>query len=240
VAIKGKGRTRTRQPTRAPRRGPVPVPVPFARRRGVQLVAAFLVGILVFWGGVWLTNGLREQQRSDESSQEELLRRRAGSAWQTLIETEVGALGQVQLGAPPTIVPQVRAVVTGLTDDTPEDAVETLRSAASDLKEASDAIDGYALSEQIGDKGFDAGQVLRFLSARDEMVTALTLYRDAALLGTAAARLDEQQRKPFLDRAQSLISLAEAALARFQIHHQEALSASGINPANPTIPGLGG
>jgi len=48
MAIKGKGRTRTKQPVRAPRRGPVPVPVPFVRRRGVQVVAAFLVGALVF------------------------------------------------------------------------------------------------------------------------------------------------------------------------------------------------
>jgi len=239
VAIKGKGRTRTRQSVRAPRRGPVPVPVPVARRRGVQVVAAFLAGFLVFWGGVWLTNGLREQQRSEDSAQQQLLRRRAGSAWQSLIETEVGKLGAVQLGAPPTIVPQIRAVVTGLADDTPEDAIETLRSAATDVKEAADAIDGYALSESIGGKGFNASQVLRFLSAKDELLTALQLYRESALLGVAAARLDEPQRKPFLDRAQSLIALAEAALARFQVHHQEALSASGINPTQPTIPGLG-
>ena len=59
MAIKGKGRTKTRQPVRAPRRGPVPVPVPFARRRSVQVVSAFVTGLLVFWGGVWLTNGLR-------------------------------------------------------------------------------------------------------------------------------------------------------------------------------------
>jgi hypothetical protein len=203
------------------------------------VVAAFLAGILVFWGGIWLTNGLREQQRSNQSSQEQLLRRRAGSAWQSLIETEVGALGTVELGAPPSIVPQVRAVVTGLSRDTPKDAIETLRSAAADIKETSAAIEGYALSEAIGGKGFDAGQVLRFLSARDELLTALGLYREAALLGVGAARLEERQRGPFLDRAQSLITMAEAALARFQIHHQEALSASGINPANPTIPGLG-
>ena len=62
MAIKGKGRTRARQPVRAPRRGPVPVPVPFFRRRGVQVVGAFLAGLLVFWGGVWLTNGLRAQE----------------------------------------------------------------------------------------------------------------------------------------------------------------------------------
>ncbi|MDP9118719.1 MAG: hypothetical protein M3M93_00375, partial [Actinomycetota bacterium] len=90
MAIKGKGRTRTRQSVRAPRRGPVPVPVPFARRRGVQVIAAFVAGLLVFWGGIWLTNGLRAQDTSERDREEELLRRRAGAAWENVVATELG------------------------------------------------------------------------------------------------------------------------------------------------------
>jgi hypothetical protein len=236
MAIKGKGKTRARQPVRAPRRGPVPVPVPFVRRRGVQVAAAFLAGLLVFWGGIWLTNGLREQDRSERNAEEELLRRRAGSAWENLVATEVGAIGTLEPGRPPVLLPQVRATVTGLADETPEGAVRTLRDAAADAREAIDGIDGYQLSGSLRDKGFESDEVLRFLSARDEMVAAIELYRQAALLGALAADLDGASRKATLDRAEALLTNADTALIRFQTHQSEALAAAGIIQ-QPTLPG---
>src|SRR5215216_1926235 len=114
MAIKGKGRTKARRPVRAPRRGPVPVPVPFAKRRGVQALAAFLAGLLVFWGGIWLTNGLREQDRATQADAQDLLRRRAGSAWKTFIESQLGTIGTVQEGTPPVVLPQIGTALTQL------------------------------------------------------------------------------------------------------------------------------
>ena len=236
MAIKGKGRARTKQPVRAPRRGPVPVPVPFVRRRGVQLVAAFLVGALVFWGGVWLTNGLRAQDTSERDREQELLRRRTGAAWENLVATEIGAIGQIQEGNPPLILPQVRAVIPGLAEKTPKDAVSTLQTAANDAQEAIDGIGGYQLSSSLSDKGFDKGEVLRFLSARDELVNSIQLYREAALLGVLAADLQGKDRRAAVARAGSLLSLADAAVLRFQTHQTEALAAAGII-RQPTIPG---
>jgi hypothetical protein len=236
MAIKGKGRTKARQPVRAPRRGPVPVPVPFAKRRGVQALAAFLVGLLVFWGGIWLTNGLREQDRAARSDAQELLRRRAGSAWKTFVETQVRTIGTVEEGSPPVVLPQLRATLAGLGERTPKDAVSTLQGAATDAGKVSRAIETYNLSGAISGKGFDKGEALRFLSARDEIVTSLGLMREAALLGVAAARLDEADRAGVLGQAQSLLALADAAMARFQTHQLEALSAAGFNP-QPGLPG---
>jgi hypothetical protein len=236
MAIKGKGRTRARQPVRAPKRGPVPVPVPFFRRRGVQIVAAFLVGSLVFWGGVWLTNGLRAQNTSERNSEQELLQRRTGAAWEKLVATEVGTIGQIQEGQPPTILPQVRTTITGLAEKTPQDAVSTLQKAAADAKKAIDAIQAYQLSSSLSDKGFREGGVLRFLSARDELVTSIQLYREAALLGVLAAGLEGKDRGPAIARAEGLVSLADAAVLRFQTHQTEALAAAGII-RQPTIPG---
>jgi hypothetical protein len=240
MAIKGKGRTRTKQPVRAPRRGPVPVPVPFAKRRGVQAMAVFVAGLLVFWGGVWLTNGLRAQDRTARNEEQELLRRRAGSSWQSLIEAEVGAIGTVQEGAPPVILPEIRGVLTGLAQDTPRDVVTTLRNAAASARDVADAIEAYDLSSSLSDKGFDPAEVLRFLSARDELIMSLDLTREAVLLGVAAARLDVGDRGPVLDRATSLLAEADAAIARFQTHHVEGLSAAGIQPQQPSLPGLPG
>jgi hypothetical protein len=236
MAIKGKGRTRTRQPVRAPRRGPVPVPVPFVRRRGVQVVAAFLVGALVFWGGVWLTNGLRAQDTSERDREQELQQRRAGAAWENLVTSEVGAIGQIQEGNPPVILPQIRAVTTGLAEKTPRDAVSTLQTAADGASEAIDGIAGYQLSSSLSDKGFQRDEVLRFLSARDELVNSIQLYREAALLGVLAADLEGKDRRVAIARAEALLNLADAAVLRYQTHQTEALAAAGII-RQPTIPG---
>jgi hypothetical protein len=236
MAIKGKGRTRARQPVRAPRRGPVPVPVPFARRRGVQAVTMFLVGLLVFWGGVWLTNGLRAQDTSERNREQELLRRRAGGAWEDLVTTEVGAIGQITEGRPPLILPQVRETVSGLAEKTPKDAVSTLQAAAGDAKDAMDAVEGYRLSSSLAGKGFDQAQVLRFLSASDELLTSIELSRQAALVGVLAAGLEGKDRRAALARAGALLSEADAAILRFQTHQTEALAAAGII-RQPTIPG---
>lgn len=236
MAIKGKGRTRTRQSVRAPRRGPVPVPVPFARRRSVQVIAAFVAGLLVFWGGIWLTNGLRARDASERNREQELLRRRAGAAWQDVVATEVGAIGQIEEGRPPVILPQVRPVITGLAERTPEDAVSTLRAAAQDAQEAIEGIDAYELSDSLRDKGFDLAQVLRFLSAKDELVTSIELHRQAALAGVLAADLEGRDRRAALARAKDLLSLAETAVFRFQTHEGEALAGAGIIQ-QPAIPG---
>jgi hypothetical protein len=56
----------------------------------------------------------------------------------------------------------------------------------------------------------------------------------------AAARLDVADRPGVLGRAQSLLAEADAAMTRFQNHHVEALSAAGINPQQPGLPGLPG
>jgi hypothetical protein len=202
----------------------------------VQALAAFIAGLLFFWGGVWLTNGLRVQDRTARTEAQDLLRRRAASSWKTLVETEVGTIGQVQEGTPPVILPQIPAILTGLKERTPKDVETTLQEAAAGAREVSGTIGSYDLSRSITGKGFDPAAALRFLSARDELVLALDLTREAALLGVAAARLDVADRGTFLARAESLLAEASATLVRFQLHHGEALRAAGIT-VQPTLPG---
>ena len=135
MAIKGKGRTKARPTSRAPRREPVPVPDPWARRRWVQVLAAFLAGLLVFWGAIWLTNGLRDQDRTDEQGREALEQRRAGTAWQSLVETQIAqGRGQIELGTPPVVFPEMRATLGELAERTPDDAEATLREAAAQAR----------------------------------------------------------------------------------------------------------
>lgn len=236
MAIKGKGRTRARQPVRAPRRGPVPVKPPLARRRGVQALAAFVAGLLVFWGGVWLTNGLRAEQATERQRTEAIQRRQVGSAWNQLVSTEVGKIGQVQEGRPPVILPEVRSTIGALKDRTPKGAVEQLQADAAEAKQVIDAIDAFDLTGTIRGKGFDQTGVLRFLSARDELVDAIDLYREAALLAAAAADLEQRDRGRVLERAEALLLKADNAVSRFYLHHTEAMAAAGI-VQQPTFPG---
>ena len=199
-------------------------------------MAAFLVGALVFWGGVWLTNGLRAENTSERDREQELLQRRTGGAWEKLVSTEVGTIGQIQAGRPPVILPQVRSVFTVLAKKTPEGAASALQTAAKDAKAAIDAIEKYQLSSSLSDKGFRQGEVLRFISARDELVTSIQLYREAALVAVLATELKGKDRETAIARGQGLLTLADAAVLRFQTDQTEALAAAGII-RQPTIPG---
>jgi hypothetical protein len=236
MAIKGKGKTKPRPEVRAPRKAPVPVKPPFAQRRGVQLVAAFVAGLLVFWGGVWLTNGLREERAAEDERTGAIQRRQAGTAWEQLVTTEVGRIGTVQQGQPPVILPQVRAGIRDLQRGRSEGVVARLRAAAADAQAVTEAIGSFELSRRLSGKGFDRAGVLRFLSARDELVTAIDLYREAALLGVIAGGLEGDARADLLERAQAHLGRADTAVSRFSLHHTDALSAAGIVP-QPALPG---
>ena len=116
MTIKGKGRTKSRGVARPPRRAPVPVPVPLARRRWVQLTAAFLLGLGVFLFAIWLTNGLRagtEQDRADAelAAQQEVLQ-----SWRAELEVQLGKVGTIQAIQPPAIGAPVRSALADLED----------------------------------------------------------------------------------------------------------------------------
>jgi hypothetical protein len=236
MAIKGKGRTRARQPIRAPRREPVAVPVPFMRRRGVQLTAAFIAGLLVFWGGIWLTNGLRAERASEEEQAAELRRRQAGAAWNDLVKEQIGTIGSFTEGRPPVILPQVAEGLRQLGKaNPPEGVADDLETAAADAKEAADAIAGFDLIGTLRDKGFDQVAILRFIAARDALVTTIELSRQAALLGAVAADLEGSERDDVLEQAEAALAQADIALQRFYQEHTEAMAAAGTRQA-PSLP----
>jgi hypothetical protein len=220
MAIKGKGRTRTRQPVRrAPRRGPVPVPVPFARRRGV-----------------WLTNGFRAERENEADRAAELRRRQAGAAWNDLVKEQIGSIGTFEEGSPPVILPLVGEGLQQIgKSDPPKGLADDLKTAADDGKEAADQVAGFKLVETLRDKGFEQSDVLRFLAARDALLTTIELTRRAALLGVVAADLEGPERAAVLEEAEALLAQAETAVSRFYQEHTEAMSAAGIVQA-PSLP----
>jgi hypothetical protein len=193
-------------------------------------VAAFVAGLLIFWGGVWLTNGLRDQDRAERATTADRTRRQAGSAWSSFVEGQIQTVGTMQQGTTPVLLPQVAATVTALqkAGEPPKGSVRTLREAADAATKAADTVEGFDLAGTIRDKGFDQAAVLQFLAAQDELMTSLRLYREAALVAASAAEVSGEPRRTMLDRANALVGLGAAAADRFQQHESQALFAAGF------------
>src|SRR5919197_4105716 len=114
MAIKSKGKTKQRSVARGPRHEPVPVPVPFFRRRWVQLVSMFIVGVLALSGVLWAWNGIQGYREDDRAAQELASRQKALSQWKTVVEGQVTAVGQLQGAAPPVVASDVSTAVDAL------------------------------------------------------------------------------------------------------------------------------
>lgn len=241
MAIKGKGKTRSRPPARAPRRAPVEVPTPFAQRRWVQLVAALLVGAGVVWFLIWLTNGIRQNQADDREAAAQVTRRRAAQPWKDLVESElpkVGTLGQG--GAPPTVASELTPAIDSLAEADGDVDVAPIEGLDERLTEVADALEAYALADQVRGKGFDAAEVGALLDSRSGFVSALRTYAAATRLTLGAADLSGRDRELILDEARGLSEAANAALADAWNDYLIGMTAAGLAPTAPAAPDLGG
>ena len=237
MAIKGKGKTKGRAPARAPRRAPVDVPIPFFLRRRVQVTFAFVTGILVMMLAVWITNGLRQQRADDDRNADAADQRAAGQAWKGEVEAALGAIGTLTQGIPPTLLPTIGATITAIgKGKAPEDAAKTLQTAQDDATTASEAIQAYALVDQIRNKGMSEGQANYFSNSQVRIAEALDLYRQAAAVAELAAAASEAHRAPLVKRAKELTTAADQILGEGWNDYQQALISVQIveTPALPT------
>jgi hypothetical protein len=240
MAIKGKGKTRGRQPARAPRRAPVEVKKPFFLRRGVQLSVALLAGFLVMMFLVWATNGLRQQRADKKTTTEASEQRAAAEKWRGTVEGSLGALGTLSPGTDPVLLSQIGTAITALQKgDVPKGAAAALQTAQDQAKAAADPLDAYGLVDQIGGKGMSVGQVDWFLNSQKRIVQALELYRESAAIATFAIDATGGQRKAISARALDIKVTADSILKDGWGDYQNALASVGINET-PTVPGLPG
>ena len=242
MAIKGKGKTKSRPPARAPRREPVEVKPPFFMRRRVQVTGAFVAGIMVMVLGIWVTNGLRQQSADKQAQADASKQRTAGLAWQSTVETAIGTVGTISPGAPPVILPTVGSTIAAIQKgQAPPDAGKTLQKAQDDAKGAIDAIQKVKLTDEVRDKGFTAGEVSYFLNSQTRLVEALQLYSRAAAVAAIAAGASGDTQKSLADEAASIQATADQILQEGWSDYQNALFASGIAqtpvPSAPSIPG---
>jgi hypothetical protein len=184
MSIKGKGKTKARKVARAPRREPVQVKPPLFARRWVQVAGAFVLGISAVMFVVWVTNGLREQDRAQRTRDREAAKlertRAVVEAWQVVVEGEVGKIGTITPGTAPQLLPEASAAIDGLAKgrDVPG-AAGTLEGADAALKAAFETLEKHALVDEIRDKGLDVTQTNYLLNSRGKMLHALQVYRHA-------------------------------------------------------------
>jgi hypothetical protein len=240
MAIKGKGKTKGRPPVRAPRRAPVEVKPPLFLRRRVQVSAAFIAGLLVMVGVIWVTNGVRQQGANDDTATEASEQRKAAQAWKSQVEGALGQVGTLSPGAPPVLFPTVTGAITSLQKgDGPKSMATTLKDARANAKLAIDPLDAYDLVGQIGGKGMSTGQTDWFLNSQTRFVQSLQLYEQAASLATLAFDASGDHRTTLADRAATLAASAAEVLQDGWRDYQNALASAQI-VETPTLPGLTG
>jgi hypothetical protein len=238
VAIKGKGKTRSRPPARAPRRAPVEVPTPFLRRRWVQLVAAALVGAGIVWFLIWLTNGIRQSGVDEREAAAQVERRRAAQGWKVLVEGEIAKVGTPgPPGAPPTIAAELGPAIEGLRKG--RDDVTAIEGLDERLTASADALEKYGLAKAISGKGFDTGEANALTNSKDRFVAALRAYASASRLALAASELPEGDRRPILDEADAMSRLAAETLQDAWNEYLIGLDAAGLAPNPADAGGLG-
>jgi hypothetical protein len=237
MAIKGKAKPKSRRPpARAPRREPVVVKPPLFLRRWVQVVLAFVVGILAVMLLVWVTNGLRDQRDEQRTSDEAASKRRAVLEWQTAVEGELGKLGTLSPGAAPVVLAPLSAAIDGLKKgDVPKGAVDAIETSAAQAKTAWEALQTFDLPSTIRDKGFNVTQTNYLLNSQTKMVESLQLFEQAALVAKDAAVANGPGVESLGKRAGSLQELARQLLNDGWNDYQQALFSAGVTPQ-----GLGG
>lgn len=234
MAIKGKGKSKSRGVARPPRREPLPVPVPLVQRRWVQVLAAFIAGLAIFWFAIWVTNGLRTSRDADRTATELAAQREAMQAWQAEVEAEIGAVGEFRDPQPPAVAEGVRAAIADLEDGKdPSITADVLRTTAEDLKAAAKALDAYPLADAIREKGFGASAD-SIISSRSGFAEALRSYRTAALLVLIATEAkDEDVAAALTERAADTLATADALIADAHRKYRIALSNAGIITTPP-------
>ena len=243
MAIKGKGKTRGRQPARAPRREPIQVKKPLFLRRWVQISMALIAGFLAMMLLVWVSNGLRQQRADTKSKAEASAQRAAAEQWKSTVEGALGTLGTISPGTTPVLLSQIGTTITALQNgDVPKGTAATLKTLQDQAKAAAGPLDAYRLVDHVSGKGMSEGQVDWFLNSQKRIVQALALYRESAATAALAIDATGVLRKAIAARAFDIKTTADAILKDGWSDYQNALASVSIvqTPALTGLPGVTG
>ncbi|HJS26195.1 MAG TPA: hypothetical protein VJ913_03605 [Actinomycetota bacterium] len=245
MAIKGKSRGRTgRSVTPGPKPVYTPVKKPLLAKRGFWITLGSILGVALLVG---LVVGWLIQRDADAEADLQERMQTAVSRYQGALAPILATLGQP---TPPTSFsgfPEFAQALTGLenqTGDEPVDDQELRRTAANTLQSVRNA---QRALEEIDDaglvrgKGFSEEFVLYVINSKGNILRALSLYRQAALLVEMAADAEGEQRELLVARARGITDAAAELLSRGYSEFVQAQTEAGLfDPSALQPPGATG
>ncbi len=252
MAIKGKkSKSKPKAPARAPRRDVVELPTPLLQRRFVQLIVVFALGLLVFWIGVWFTNGLRAEANKKKADKAAAVKttqvakqRLAVQSWKGTVDAAIGTVGTAPTTTGnPTVFADLSTVTASLATGTvPSGAADMLSKVRTNAKAFEKALNAVDIPGTIvTGKGFDVATSNSLIGSKAQMLTGLDLYDQSAALALQAAGATGAAQKALASEAARLQSSAAHVFNDGWRQLQEALGSVGIFPAPPsTVPGPAG
>jgi len=240
MAIKGKGKTKSRQVSRAPRHEPVAVKKPFAQRGWVRGLVLFMCGVLALSVTWWAYAGIDKQRNASKAADAQTQQQAAVSAWKVNIEGALSSVGQVQGGATPQIATDVGTAITDLGKGTDAGVTaDQLTSEADKLETAAKTLAGFKLTDTIVNHGFDQTQTDLITTIQPEVESGLRSLAVAARL-TALAMQDPANADELLAEAKTANASGQDLIERGWSSYTNIATLAGMPPPLPQPAGAGG
>jgi hypothetical protein len=244
MAIKGKGKTKTKPAARAPRREPVMVKPPFFMRRWVQQVGAAVAGAAVVLVASWVMHGLNTDNAATRKTEQAKTKLAAGQTWKSTVEGALTSVGPPsQNGAAPPVFAGLDSTLASLSKGkVPKDADKGLKTVVSNATAAANTIDGFDLAGTIAGKGFVVIEATQFTDSKSSLVESLKLYEKAAEVARSAVTAPGSLRESLAKTAGGIRDQASTLFQSGWSAYQLALGAAGIQTVGPSglPPGAGG
>jgi hypothetical protein len=235
MAIKGKGKTKPKGTARAPRMQPVPVKKPLFQRTWVRVTAGFIAGVFLMSMTWWVWEGLDKNRNQAESQERSTQQREAMQAWKLSLEGAISEIGLLQGPLTPTVGESIEPALRALERGKQPAATSggDLTSTADGLGDAAEQIEGYDLSGEIRDRGFDRGQSEAILGAQAEIAAGLRSLEVAARLAALAMHAPGEQ-EALVAAATEAAETGRSLLDRGWQKYSNALIAAGVGSGAPT------
>jgi hypothetical protein len=248
MAIKGKGKTKSRPAARAPRPAPVVRKPPFIVRRWVQVVAAVLLGMGIVVVVVWATNGVGSADADEARTTSAANARRVVAQWQTTVD---GVISKIAPGSTAgtgsvTVLPELSASLETLAKgDQDRTASDTATTAIDLTREAATTLGSVDLPTLIRDnEGLDVAATNYVLNSKARMLDGIDLYGQVAkLVKTAVTTDDAAVADASIAAARDLVPIAQRVFAEGYADYTQALARVGLlqpNQGPSGLPGLTG
>jgi hypothetical protein len=245
MAIKGKGRTKSRPAARAPRPAPVVRKPPFFVRRWVQFVGGVLLGTGIVMVVVWATNGARSNDADEARTADEATARRVVQEWQATVDGVIAKIGSPgsapgSVAVFPALSASVETLATGDQDRTAQDTATTAVGLAD---EAAATLGGVDLPTLIRDNGLDLATTNYLLNSKARMLDGIDLYGQVAkTVKTAVTTDDPAVAEASIAEATALLPIAKRIFDGGYADYTEARAKVGLLQAAGLsgLPGLTG